>query len=203
MQTRVSVIDHEINSYLRDTLIFTMNRSPTILRPPFPSPPVATSWFSSSSSSSPLISILSLLAFIGVIILIYALFFAMKCPQNPFEGLGRNSGSVPGGLIIRRVKSTGDLEQLVSSVAYKKVVIHGGESFDGGDCPVCLTAFVEGEIIREVNICKHLFHAACIDMWLFSHSNCPVCRAIIAAKPAVLDGEDDLQQGLPDSVSLM
>nr|CAD1817624.1 unnamed protein product [Ananas comosus var. bracteatus] len=46
-----------------------------------------------------------------------------------------------------------------------------------GECSVCLSAFADGEDVRQMPRCKHLFHAACIDMWLFSHANCPLCRA--------------------------
>ncbi|KAB2596110.1 E3 ubiquitin-protein ligase RING1-like [Pyrus ussuriensis x Pyrus communis] len=46
-----------------------------------------------------------------------------------------------------------------------------------GTCAVCIEKFEEGEYFRTLPECKHSFHAACIDMWLYSHPNCPVCRA--------------------------
>lgn len=78
----------------------------------------------------------------------------------------------------------------------------------GRECPVCLTAFVDGEVIREVKVCKHLFHDSCIDVWLRNHSNCPVCRVSVGTKrlkrPVVGGGGDeDFRQGLPDSASLV
>ncbi|XP_072981814.1 RING-H2 finger protein ATL16-like [Typha latifolia] len=45
------------------------------------------------------------------------------------------------------------------------------------ECSVCLSDFVDGEEIRQLPDCKHSFHPPCIDMWLYSHSNCPLCRA--------------------------
>ncbi|MCO5562735.1 hypothetical protein L7F22_016367 [Adiantum nelumboides] len=44
------------------------------------------------------------------------------------------------------------------------------------ECVVCLTEFEEQEPLRQLPICKHVFHQDCIDMWLFSHSTCPLCR---------------------------
>ncbi|XP_050214680.1 RING-H2 finger protein ATL51-like [Mercurialis annua] len=44
-------------------------------------------------------------------------------------------------------------------------------------CSVCLCEFNEGEQIRLLPECLHLFHVTCIDIWLNSHSNCPLCRA--------------------------
>ncbi|GMP22991.1 hypothetical protein CsSME_00000762 [Camellia sinensis var. sinensis] len=43
-------------------------------------------------------------------------------------------------------------------------------------CVVCLSDFVDGEPFRVLPECLHPFHVPCIDMWLYSHSNCPVCR---------------------------
>lgn len=46
-----------------------------------------------------------------------------------------------------------------------------------GVCAVCLGEFEEGEELRTLPECLHSFHVSCIDMWLFSHPNCPICRA--------------------------
>ncbi|KAJ3694225.1 hypothetical protein LUZ60_009705 [Juncus effusus] len=44
------------------------------------------------------------------------------------------------------------------------------------DCAVCLAQVQGGEKVRKLPKCKHLFHVECIDMWLYSHSTCPICR---------------------------
>ncbi|KAK9156636.1 hypothetical protein Scep_003210 [Stephania cephalantha] len=48
------------------------------------------------------------------------------------------------------------------------------------ECSVCLGVFEDGDDVRQLPHCKHYFHTPCIDMWLFSHSNCPLCRVNIA-----------------------
>ncbi|WOL08259.1 RING-H2 finger protein ATL39-like [Canna indica] len=45
------------------------------------------------------------------------------------------------------------------------------------ECAVCLNAVEEGETVRLLPACEHMFHARCIDLWLLSKSTCPICRA--------------------------
>ncbi|KAJ4845300.1 hypothetical protein Tsubulata_037763, partial [Turnera subulata] len=43
-------------------------------------------------------------------------------------------------------------------------------------CVVCLTCFEDEEYLQQLPGCRHSFHSPCIDMRLYSHSDCPVCR---------------------------
>ncbi|KAG7167238.1 E3 ubiquitin-protein ligase RNF181-like isoform X2 [Homarus americanus] len=45
----------------------------------------------------------------------------------------------------------------------------------GGQCPVCLKEWTEGEEMKELP-CKHKFHPACILPWLEKTNSCPMCR---------------------------
>ncbi|KAI3443583.1 hypothetical protein Pfo_000248 [Paulownia fortunei] len=71
----------------------------------------------------------------------------------------------------------------VSSFKYKRDGVAQGEG-DDSDCAVCLSVFEEGEEVRQLPKCKHSFHAPCIDMWLYSHMDCPLCRSPV--EPPVL-----------------
>ncbi|XAR73445.1 hypothetical protein NMG60_11007414 [Bertholletia excelsa] len=51
----------------------------------------------------------------------------------------------------------------------------------GAGCSICLNEFQEDETLRLLPKCSHAFHMACIDMWLRSHKNCPLCRAPIVS----------------------
>lgn len=64
---------------------------------------------------------------------------------------------------------------MLSSFKYKKEGIGNDGDYDY-ECPVCLSGFEEGEEVRKLPRCKHWFHAPCIDMWLYSHFDCPICR---------------------------
>ncbi|KAG0450238.1 hypothetical protein HPP92_026878 [Vanilla planifolia] len=47
------------------------------------------------------------------------------------------------------------------------------------DCAVCLHHFSDGDRLRRLPKCRHAFHQICVDTWLKSHSNCPICRAAV------------------------
>eukprot|EP00257_Ricinus_communis_P011325 XP_002532292.2 RING-H2 finger protein ATL52 [Ricinus communis] len=64
--------------------------------------------------------------------------------------------------------------RLIPAFKYQKGMGSGGEE---ATCPICLSEFEEGEEVRSLPECMHSYHLPCIDMWLCSHSNCPVCRA--------------------------
>ncbi|MCD7459236.1 hypothetical protein HAX54_040365 [Datura stramonium] len=52
------------------------------------------------------------------------------------------------------------------------------------ECTVCLSVLADGETVRTLPNCKHIFHAECIDKWFGSHSTCPICRT--EAEPRLL-----------------
>ncbi|CAK9159133.1 unnamed protein product [Ilex paraguariensis] len=53
---------------------------------------------------------------------------------------------------------------------------------EGTDCSVCLSEFEEDESLRLLPKCSHAFHIPCIDTWLRSHKNCPLCRAPVVCE---------------------
>ncbi|ESW04677.1 hypothetical protein PHAVU_011G115800, partial [Phaseolus vulgaris] len=44
-----------------------------------------------------------------------------------------------------------------------------------GECPICLKEVGEGEPVKMIAYCKHLFHAESIDKWLETKVMCPIC----------------------------
>ncbi|KAM0030708.1 putative chromatin regulator PHD family [Helianthus debilis subsp. tardiflorus] len=91
------------------------------------------------------------------------------------------SSSQPPSALSRGSSTIG----LTSSFRYKK----GSEDANKPqldydiECSVCLSVFEDGEEVRKLPICNHSFHASCIDMWLNSHFDCPLCRALVVAPP--------------------
>jgi E3 ubiquitin-protein ligase ATL41 len=50
-------------------------------------------------------------------------------------------------------------------------------------CSICLNVVREGDKVRKLPACGHIFHARCIDRWLPAHPTCPICRAAVGAAP--------------------
>ncbi|CAK9144165.1 unnamed protein product [Ilex paraguariensis] len=84
---------------------------------------------------------------------------------------------------------------LVSSFRYRKEGVTQGEGNDY-ECPVCLSVFEEDEEVRQLPSCKHYFHAQCIDMWLYSHRDCPLCRSPVLQRHVVTIHQEDARDGL-------
>ncbi|KAL8034253.1 hypothetical protein ABFS82_12G015700 [Erythranthe guttata] len=77
------------------------------------------------------------------------------------------------------IRTSGLSRSLIDSISvfdYKK----GGGLIECVDCSVCLNEFQENETLRLLPKCSHAFHVPCIDTWLTSHKNCPVCRAPVS-----------------------
>jgi len=47
---------------------------------------------------------------------------------------------------------------------------------EDGQCVVCLSSLDCGDCARSLPGCGHVFHRACIDLWLLRHTNCPLCK---------------------------
>ncbi|KAL6494582.1 hypothetical protein OROGR_031382 [Orobanche gracilis] len=79
----------------------------------------------------------------------------------------------------------------ITLVKYKK----GDGLIDGTDCSVCLSEFQEDETLRLLPKCSHAFHVWCIDTWLRSHTNCPMCRAgIVNTSASLLPPQEQIVQ---------
>ena len=83
--------------------------------------------------------------------------------------------------------ANGTAVHVTQSVGLEPAIVEALPSFEysaeemkqGLECVVCLEEFEEGEKGRTLPKCGHNFHLDCIDMWLHSHSTCPLCRTSV------------------------
>lgn len=92
-----------------------------------------------------------------------------------FDFLEGNRGPVIDHPIwyIRTVGLQPSAISAITICKYKR----GDGLVEGTECSVCLNEFQEDETLRLLPKCNHAFHIPCIDTWLRSHTNCPMCRA--------------------------
>jgi hypothetical protein len=59
---------------------------------------------------------------------------------------------------------------------YNRLVRHSGKGGSSTECAVCLGVIQVGAMAKLLPACAHVYHMECIDLWLASHSTCPLCR---------------------------
>lgn len=98
--------------------------------------------------------------------------------------------------LINRVGLDQSVIDSINVVKYRK----DEGLIEGTDCSVCLTEFEDDESLRLLPKCNHAFHVPCIDTWLRSHKNCPLCRAPIV-KELVNVSEVSTEESNPNELS--
>ncbi|CAF1971877.1 unnamed protein product [Rotaria magnacalcarata] len=67
--------------------------------------------------------------------------------------------------------SGNDIERL-PTMTYRKT---SKSSSTDEKCAICLSEYKNGETVKRLR-CKHFFHPNCIDPWLKTSTQCPICR---------------------------
>ncbi|XP_057969049.1 RING-H2 finger protein ATL39-like [Malania oleifera] len=139
--------------------------------------PVGTPSSPSDSTDQPIIDLpmfyysLAVVGTAAFIIAVYHLIAIRWCADRVSRS--QFSRSTPSRLGVENPKA----RIWVPSFTYVK------KEEGGGDCAVCLSPFEDGEEVRRLPRCQHSFHAPCIDMWLYSHPDCPLCRSAVEPPP--------------------
>ncbi|CAA2973859.1 RING-H2 finger protein ATL63-like [Olea europaea var. sylvestris] len=77
-------------------------------------------------------------------------------------------------------------------------VFKAEEHKHGLECVICLSLFEDEEVGRRLPKCDHAFHVECIDMWLHSHTTCPICRA-----PVLSDTTNSADSSSPQNEEIL
>ncbi|KAF8397510.1 hypothetical protein HHK36_016427 [Tetracentron sinense] len=111
----------------------------------------------------------------AIIIMIYHCIAAGWCSRRLTLSRSQRRRGLPSEQEERPSSLENSMAQLMPAYKYTKE----GQLLGEGEeplCAVCLCEFKDGDEVRILPECIHSFHVPCIDMWLFSHSNCPLCR---------------------------
>ncbi|XAR53032.1 hypothetical protein NMG60_11021418 [Bertholletia excelsa] len=174
----------------------TCFRPLTYLPPPAPDQSIPTSDDNQQKYQTLHLLLIFSLSILATACLVFCLFTIYKyyknriwiSSQTRIEGtrddfLDENQGPVLDHpfWFIRTVGLQPSVINSITVCRYKK----GDGLVEGTECSVCLNEFQEDETLRLLPKCSHAFHLPCIDTWLRSHTNCPLCRAgIVSVGPA-------------------
>jgi E3 ubiquitin-protein ligase ATL41 len=76
-----------------------------------------------------------------------------------------------------------------AAIAALPTTAYGTEVGGSTECAICLGAVEQGDTVRVLPACGHVFHVPCVDTWLTSSSSCPVCRAGVEPQDAAVKEE--------------
>ncbi|XVF28623.1 hypothetical protein REPUB_Repub15cG0046100 [Reevesia pubescens] len=147
----------------------------------------------SSDTSFPIIAI----AVIGILatafLLVSYYIFVIKCCLSWHRidllrrfSLSQRRSEDPLMAYSQEMEHRGLDESVIRSIPIFQFKKSGGNNIDFGvrsfcECAVCLNEFQEDEKLRIIPNCCHVFHIDCIDVWLQTNANCPLCRTSISS----------------------
>lgn len=145
----------------------------TIPSPPPPSP------LSNQNNTIPMLYYtLVVMGVAAIVLAIYNIIIIKRCNRN------NNNQPQPTRANLGNRSFENQQRNLLSSFKYRKQVVTKEEEekgYDEYECSVCLSVYEEGDDVRMLPRCKHNFHVLCIDMWLYSHFDCPICRTPVGS----------------------
>ena len=140
-------------------------------------------------------------AITSLIVLLFGLVACLAPAHTPTRGVAaarRDVGTrlqpvAAARLVVRRC-TCGLTDAAIGALptfAYQIPVVTGDKGGGGGGdeprgqlllCAVCLEDVRDGETVRQLPPCRHLFHVDCIDLWLHTHRTCPLCRCELSPR---------------------
>ncbi len=74
--------------------------------------------------------------------------------------------------LVRPTQDVSGVDVSGNTTAYPYATLNG----EAATCPITLEPFQEGETVRRINGCGHVFRDAALRRWFQRNNNCPVCR---------------------------
>uniref|UniRef100_A0ACD5YNF5 Uncharacterized protein n=1 Tax=Avena sativa TaxID=4498 RepID=A0ACD5YNF5_AVESA len=145
-------------------------------------------WESAPAASAPAAPTMTLATILTMssIFLMFVIFALVLIFLQYYYNAGVRRTAPSGGGVVaasagRRDKGVDpELLRSLPVTVYRAAAPSAGEDDVGVECAVCLSQLEDGEEARFLPRCGHGFHAECVDMWLSSHSTCPLCRVTVA-----------------------
>ncbi|KAL2317463.1 hypothetical protein Fmac_031339 [Flemingia macrophylla] len=149
-----------------------------------------------------IVSLLLVLVFV-LLLHVYAKWFLSQAQLRSHPRLRQSPATIsgvtePSHFHSINIESSPTCTKGLDSAAVSAIpsFVHGIGKTEELECVICLSLIEKGEVGRSLPKCGHAFHVECIDMWLSSHCNCPICRAPIVVESGdselgSVDGDGD------------
>jgi E3 ubiquitin-protein ligase RNF38/44 len=132
------------------------------------------------------IVVLSILA-IAFIFINYLILVTKCClnwhPLRWFSILPPQQNEEPFIAFSPRIWNRGVHESIIQEIPTFQFTKRGDNNDDHQivkGCVVCLNSFQEQDMLKVLPNCNHHFHLDCINIWLQTNANCPLCRTSIS-----------------------
>lgn len=89
-------------------------------------------------------------------------------------------------------------EQIVNATR----LIQYDSSMNESRCPITLDYFEEGEIILQINNCRHIFGQPALMEWFRRHNRCPVCRMSVLQNTSLQTEVNDASSSASSSAPI-
>ncbi|XP_049350385.1 RING-H2 finger protein ATL54-like [Solanum verrucosum] len=178
MNVQLAMSQLRLGGTRRKIMAASVNLHSLIILPPLPQN-FTTEVPLSQSPQKNTASIFLIILFTGLGIAVY-IFCSLVIPKN-----SRASSQPEQQVVVEEeeeelsdIRTVSLHPSVISTITIRKYK-RGEGLIEGTECSVCLSEFREDETFKILPKCNHAFHVPCIDTWLKSHTNCPICRASI------------------------
>jgi hypothetical protein len=65
---------------------------------------------------------------------------------------------------------------LTADIITRSTHLETAQQTQEDQCAICQDHMTEGQSLRTILHCHHVFHQTCIDVWFQTHATCPTCR---------------------------
>lgn len=74
-----------------------------------------------------------------------------------------------------RTMEPAQIEKFIPKRTFEQMVKKKKDIKDG-NCTICIDMLQNGELLREIPLCNHIYHADCLLNWLLVNEICPNCK---------------------------
>ncbi|CAA7033246.1 unnamed protein product [Microthlaspi erraticum] len=114
-----------------------------------------------------------------ILFVFYVIYLRRRSSNVDWSSLGMRGASFvsTNDLSMTEIGLSKELREMLPIVIFRKSF-----TINDSQCSVCLGDYQADEKLQQIPACGHTFHMDCIDLWLTSHTTCPLCRLSLKPK---------------------